>query len=334
MKNLIYYPGFEIQDENWLKFALLYIEELNPIIPEIADKELSDLYKKILNESDLICPHRPNYFEGHTATLDAIDVIEKVLNRPEDFSQIFGYNDILDKWRFSENQHYPLFRDKYTYSWEQLCLRNGFASSSREGILVCDELGMIYMTLLAHIIADSRGVSAITDNPNLDQFAIFSKRVIDSVEKEIKIAQANMKLQLPSRIQQIPIDEIIKFRNKQDFKIRLQAFHKEFQNYLNNIEEGSSDIGFVISFNDVYKEFIEGFVLFGIKMFPIGLGAWIMINSPITLTNEYIAGVTIAGLTVSLETAFDIKSTWKNTQTKRYSRKYLTDLKGLKSVSE
>ena len=37
MKELIYYPSFEVRNREWLKFALLYIENLNPIIPESGD---------------------------------------------------------------------------------------------------------------------------------------------------------------------------------------------------------------------------------------------------------------------------------------------------------
>ena len=38
----MYYPNFEIQDQNFLKFALLYIDEISPIIPENARETLSD----------------------------------------------------------------------------------------------------------------------------------------------------------------------------------------------------------------------------------------------------------------------------------------------------
>ena len=38
MEELIYYPGFEVSNEDWLKFALLYLDKLNPIIPESGEK--------------------------------------------------------------------------------------------------------------------------------------------------------------------------------------------------------------------------------------------------------------------------------------------------------
>ena len=44
----------------------------------------------IVNETDLIQKHRPNYKEGDDATLDAIDQIERVLKHPEAFKGIFS----------------------------------------------------------------------------------------------------------------------------------------------------------------------------------------------------------------------------------------------------
>lgn len=59
MHRLLYYPNFEIQDPNFLKFALLYIDEIRPIIPVAARRSLSDSMKNILNNTELICPYTP-----------------------------------------------------------------------------------------------------------------------------------------------------------------------------------------------------------------------------------------------------------------------------------
>ena len=64
MKDMIYYPGFETRDENWLKFALLYFDTLRPIIPYTIYSEkryLSDTFQYVMGETDLIKPYRPEY---------------------------------------------------------------------------------------------------------------------------------------------------------------------------------------------------------------------------------------------------------------------------------
>ena len=55
-----YYPGFEAQDINWLKFALLYLDELRPIVPMIPynrETYLSTHTIQIIEETNLIRPY-------------------------------------------------------------------------------------------------------------------------------------------------------------------------------------------------------------------------------------------------------------------------------------
>ena len=64
MKELLYYPGFEVKDETWLKFALLYLDHISPIIPYINAPEesyLTPTFIKVKEHSDLICIKRPLY---------------------------------------------------------------------------------------------------------------------------------------------------------------------------------------------------------------------------------------------------------------------------------
>lgn len=72
MQELIYYPGFEVRNVSWLKFALLYIETLRPIIPVSGDKHISNFYSRIINETDLIERFRPeeNYYFDLSKVLD------------------------------------------------------------------------------------------------------------------------------------------------------------------------------------------------------------------------------------------------------------------------
>lgn len=53
MHNLLYYPDFEVQDQNFLKFALLYIDEIRPIIPDNARGSLSGSMQHIMGYTNL-----------------------------------------------------------------------------------------------------------------------------------------------------------------------------------------------------------------------------------------------------------------------------------------
>lgn len=72
MHRLLYYPNFEIQDQNFIKFALLYIGEIWPIIPNGYRELLSDPMQSILRNTDLINPYASNYENGYVASQAAI----------------------------------------------------------------------------------------------------------------------------------------------------------------------------------------------------------------------------------------------------------------------
>src|SRR4051794_32823920 len=101
MLSPIYYPGFETKSDAWLKFALLYVDTLRPIIPRLGDSKLSETFRKVRAETDLLDPYRPEPDKGesHTATLDAIDHLERILVHPRRYQPIFGLADIVTKWR-------------------------------------------------------------------------------------------------------------------------------------------------------------------------------------------------------------------------------------------
>ena len=103
MDELIYYPGFEIEDADWAKFALLYLGKLHPIIPESADFHSSVSFWRLRHETDLIHPHRPEYAEGERATWDALDQAEKILRHPQRYEPVFKMRDIVQAWKLPAN---------------------------------------------------------------------------------------------------------------------------------------------------------------------------------------------------------------------------------------
>jgi len=329
MHELIYYPGFEVQNPDWLKFALLYIDKLDPIVPVSGDKYLTDLFRKLKEETDLIHTHRPDYAEGEKATLDAIDVVEKILCRPQAYSRIFRNNNVVNIWKHPANHRYALFEAKYTHTWEIFCRSNGLATPTQEGLHVPKELGLIYMTLLSQIIADSRGISPITDYPNLDRFAIFTRSFDRPVQQETQVAHAVLELKLPADLNRISLDQVIEFRNRSGFKERLGAFHNELNNYLDGIEKGSTEREFVNSFDGVWKDFAGDIARLGLDTVSFGLGAWILLNSTQITTEAYLKEIVVAGTALVVGSVIDIRKAWKNTETKRFTRKYLADLKRL-----
>lgn len=333
MKNLIYYPGFEVENHNWLKFALLYIEQLNPIIPIAGDEHLSPLYEQLLDETDLIAAHRPEYSEGQKATLDAIETVERILLNPRNYSWNFRHDHAARVWSHPGWHNHLLFRDKYTLAWEQFCLSHGFCTVADEGIYLSRDLAHIYMTLLAQIIADGRGVPSITDHPNLDRFAVFVRKPSTRTGNNLRIAQAVLQVRLPQNISEIGFPEIIAFRNRRGYRDRLRAFHAQLDAFFDGIENGASPESFVSSFDKIWGEFVGEVVSLGLGATAIGLGTWILAKTPSATTEEYLKDVVVGGASLLVGATLGFRNAWKNTRTARYTRKYLADLAQLRPRS-
>lgn len=325
MKKLIYYPSFEVYDVNWLKFALLYIKELKPIIPWSGEKHLSSFHKKLYNETDLIKPYIPEYDEGQDATSIAIEEVEKIFRRPADYSSIFRNNNVVDVWKKRELFDFTLFGEKYSYNWECFCIENGVGERCDEGIVLPKELGLIYMTILAQVIADRNGISPITDRNELDRFSIFIRQENKCTESIITVAQDVLECKLPADLHKIPLDNIIKFRNNRGFKKKLNAFHNELQKYYKSKEDNQTAYDFESSLGSFWRDFFGDFIQAGIDLASFSLKAWISISSGAPVAANAITD----GVTMLTRNTIRIKNTWNSTKSKRYCRKYLSNISRL-----
>lgn len=160
----------------------------------------------IYNETDLIQKHRPSSEEGDNATLDAVEQIDRILKRPKAFSGIFSDENYLKKWKDKKQQIFTLFREKYTNYWGDFCIDHKIGRKSRHGLMLSRDVANIYKTILAQCVSDSRGVSPITDDRQLDRFSIFSRKATPNISNEettIDAAQGIINLKLPGNLQEI-----------------------------------------------------------------------------------------------------------------------------------
>lgn len=332
MRELVYYPSFEVRNREWLKFALLYLEHLDLIIPKSGDVYFSDEYRMIVNETDLIQKHRPNYEEGENATLDAVDQIERILRHPEAFKGIFSNVNFLEKWKDQDEQQFTLFKEKYTYYWEIFCADNKIGRRSPHGLMVSRDVANIYMTILAQCVADSRGVSAITDDRFLDRFSMFSRKAHPNNVNTIKAAQGIINLKLPENLSEIRLNDIVNLRNKQNFKQHQRAFHDELEQFLENLEQANEDVDFERSLGNIWKDFSDEIVQIGSGTVAFGLGVWLLFQSAgITMLPAW--GKIAGGAALTVGSVISIRNTWENTKTRRMARRYLADMQDLALVT-
>ena len=72
MKTYIYYPGMEVRDELWLKFALLYLERLAFVFTVSEKSGLTALLHTLEEQTDLLAERpEPGFFADITPQLES-----------------------------------------------------------------------------------------------------------------------------------------------------------------------------------------------------------------------------------------------------------------------
>ncbi len=244
MKSMVYYPGFEVQNEKWLKFALLYFEELRPIIPDMLiskNRYLSQTAIKIMQDTDLILPYRPDFPEIDSASTLACEEFDKYLTHPQRYGSMFrryGKAAPVEMWKRSDSQICNLYNGKFTNIFYDYCIKNGLAHSFEYGIKISKDLAFIYMSLLADIISKHQEMEMFTDT---DQYNLFLLRKDGCILKDqkirYKIIKTQMEFLIPAKIESIPMETIIRLRNSENFDSLRRAYVEEMEKYLKKREE-------------------------------------------------------------------------------------------------
>lgn len=323
---LLYYPNFEPPSEIWLKFALLYFDNFKTIIPRNRRHLISDGFRLIQTETDLVGIYNPDYDDGYRASLNAIDQVDKFLMNTYDRSPLFGQVNVLRKWRDPDKWTYLIFKEKFSDNWLDYCVDKGLGQQIDEGLLVSEELAFLFMTYLAKEIAFRESAAIITDNNRFDNFTNYARATKPTIDKTTKFAKGLFNLIVPKNLAEIPIGRLIDFRNRN--RDLLSAFNAEIANVQDNISFGYSHQDFVDRFNNIYSEYSGEILLQGIGLASIPFAAYILLQNPGATTPEYVKEI-LGGLGIILAGGYSLNKALKDTKTKRYCKKYLTNLERL-----
>lgn len=237
MNSMIYYPGFEVENETWLKFSLIYFDELRPIIPYMNadDSEyLSNTAIRIANETNLINPYRPLFEEGSCASIIACEEFQKYLEHPEWYSSSFGYRygyDIRRKWQNPSYQTCRLYEGKFSNTFYDFCIKNHIAKAFNNGIMISKDLAFIYMSFLADTISKNNEIEMFTDISKYNTLLLKNdQKITNSQGFEYKTAKINIELNIPANIKDIPMEIFINLRKQPSFNECRRAYVHEIDN--------------------------------------------------------------------------------------------------------
>lgn len=335
MKELLYYPNFFVEDEKWLKFSLLYLDELVTIVPMEAHKHLSDEHNLVLKETDLLSSHSPTGDEITRAAINMGNELEKITNNPITKYMINPNPYNFKEWKVEEGFTNEIFDGKIPYELQKMLVSERFGKLSDNGIKVHYKIANIYMTLLAHSIAMERDISTITDLKERVPFLSLDE-VMQKKQREVekyKTLIDNIYIELPQTIDDLKVEELIDFRNKDKNRRNLEEFHHAMEKLkIFSIERLSEKdtIDIKKELFDAKKEYIAKIT----GQFGAGIGAIIGMHQLISgdaQQFEFLREV------LGISAVSGIKSVYGNIgEYKNYHKatSYITDIRNLKRDSD
>jgi hypothetical protein len=140
-------------------------------------------------------------------------------------------------------------------------------------------------------------------------------------------AQGVLSLTVPRNISEIPIANLIRFRNGN--RERIRAFNTELNNSINNVQQGISEREFVDRFNDIYSELTTEILTQGLGVATIPLATYILLQNTAATNPEYINQI-IGGLGIILTAKAAVGTKWKEIVNRHNCKRYLTNLERLR----
>lgn len=322
MKDLIYFPSFEPANEKWLKFALLYMDEFQPIIPYSRQDDISPLYKQIKDSTNLIKPYSPDYQDGVNASKKSINKIEELLKTNS--NHLFNYKNL--QRTMNDDRNYLIYSDKFSNDFEYFCTHNNLGTKNDDGLLVSEELGFIFMQHLAQEISYKTNSSIITDNQKFNDYTNFERIETPSQKKKVKLAENIIDLKLPQNINEIEFDKLIKFRNENIKLIKIFSEHiqKIEQHKINDTTPSS----FFKDYEGIYSELIAKICILGIPSAVItSMSIYSLIGNDFSNLNIKEMAEVLGGISGISYTIKEIKS---ETKEKRAVISYFANLEKIK----
>ena len=327
MKKYIYYPSFEPPNNEWLKFSILYLDKFESIVPYNRQHLISDEFRKLKNETDLVDLFSPEHHQGERATINAINEAQRFLKTTYQVSSLFNRINILRDWRNPDTWNYQIYGEKFSYSWSEFCEHERIGKRNNDGILLPKSLAYLYMTHLAKEIAFDRDGNIITDNLEYDNYTSYSKIKSTNNNVRDKFMRGIIELKIPRNLNALSFDQLIEFRNRN--RTLISAFNSQINNIETSISNGLSEQQFIDAYNCSYKDLGNEIIKFGIDIATIPLAFDVLIKNSAALEQEYIKEI-LTGLSIIGGGYYGVRKSLYDKSEERLCKKYLTRLSHLR----
>ncbi|WP_323877107.1 hypothetical protein [Aeromonas hydrophila] len=251
MKTYIYYPGMEVRDELWLKFALLYLERLAFVFTVSEKSGLTALLQTLEQETDLLA-ERPDaaFFAAITPQLES--QLSSLLAPDFVRHKVFGNKELIGRWRTPANHDCFCPAQTGLERLHGFCLTHGFASREEGGFRMARRFANLLSMRLAREWALANEGALITDHDYLDRLLhLLESRYHNRGGQDC--FHLEIPLQVPTHLADIPFAELIALRGRSGFRQQLAEFHLALDNLLTMLGSGYAEPTVLTRFEQAQK---------------------------------------------------------------------------------
>ncbi|WP_429096358.1 hypothetical protein [Aeromonas media] len=251
MKTHIYYPGMEVRDELWLKFALIYLERLAFVFTVSEKSGLTALLDTLRQQSDLLAePPEPAFFAAITPLIES--QITGLVAPDFVRHKVFGNKELITRWRSIPNHDCFCPAQAGLERLHGFCLTQGFATQDEGGIRMARRFANLLSMRLAREWALANEGALITDHDYLDRLLhllesrYHNRGGQDNFHLEIP-------LQVPTHLAEISFAELVALRGRSGFRQQLAAFHQTLDALLAMLGSGYADPAILARFEQAQQ---------------------------------------------------------------------------------
>ncbi|MFM5667337.1 hypothetical protein ACET7G_02875 [Aeromonas hydrophila] len=239
MKTYIYYPGMEVRDELWLKFALLYLERLAFVFTVSEKSGLTALLQTLEQETDLLA-ERPDAAFFATITPQLESQLSSLLAPDFVRHKVFGNKELIGRWRQPANHDCFCPAQAGLERLHGFCLAHGFASQEEGGFRMARRFANLLSMRLAREWALANEGALITDHDYLDRLLhLLESRYHNRGGQDC--FHLEIPLQVPTHLSDIPFAELIALRSRSGFRQQLAEFNQALDALLAMLGSGYAE---------------------------------------------------------------------------------------------
>ncbi|MGN5262469.1 hypothetical protein ACTG1L_18410 [Aeromonas hydrophila] len=239
MKTYIYYPGMEVRDELWLKFALLYLERLAFVFTVSEKSGLTALLQTLEQETDLLA-ERPDATFFATITPQLESQLSSLLAPDFVRHKVFGNKELIGRWRTPANHDCFCPAQAGLERLHGFCLAHGFASREEGGFRMARRFANLLSMRLAREWALANEGALITDHDYLDRLLhLLESRYHNRGGQDC--FHLEIPLQVPTHLADIPFAELIALRSRRGFRQQLAEFNQALDALLAMLGSGYAE---------------------------------------------------------------------------------------------